>query len=208
MTDSGPAVYPSESEIRTLCETGAWGPAATAIVQRYGQELLEYLVAIARSETDGGDAFSQLTEDLWRGLPKFRWECSVRTWCYTLARHALSRVRRDPHRRPGRAVALSDAPEVARVAQHVRTTTMLVQQTAVKDEVRALRESLSPDDQAILILRVDRGLPWLDVARALAPEGDEPDAADLRRRSANLRKRFERIKSDLRALVDRHAVGR
>lgn len=173
------------------------------IVERYGRELLEYLVAIARSEADGADAFSQFTEDLWRGLPRFRWQASARTWSYTLARHALSRLRRDPHRRAGRAVALSDAPEVARAADQVRTHTITFLRTAVKDRVAALRDELSPEDQAILILRIDRKLEWRDVARALADEGEELDDVEVTRRSAALRKRFERIKNDLKKLVAR-----
>ncbi len=195
-----------EGAIRELCVQERWQEAATAILERYGRELLEYLVAIARSETDGADAFSQFTEDVWRGLPRFRWESSARTWCYALARNALSRLRRQAHRKPGRGIALSDAPEVARLAEHVRSTTIVYLRTVVKDEVAALRRQLSPDDQAILILRIDRRLPWLDVARALADEGETPDAAELRKRSAALRKRFERIKADLRALVARHSA--
>jgi RNA polymerase sigma-70 factor (ECF subfamily) len=191
-----------EAAIQDLCTQGRWQDAATAIIERYGRELTEYLVAIARSETDGADAFSQFTEDLWRGLPRFRWQSSARTWSYALARNALSRVRRQPHRRPGRGIALSDAPEVARVAENVRSTTIIYMRTVMKDEVAALRNQLSPEDQSILILRIDRRLPWLDVARALADE-DDLDAAELRRRSASLRKRFERIKADLKALVKR-----
>ena len=183
-----------EAGIRDLYTQKRWQKAATAILERYGRELMEYLVAIARSETDGADAFSQFTEDLWKGLPRFRWQSSARTWCYTLARNALSRIRRQPHRKPGRGIALSDAPEVARLAENMRSTTIMYMRTVVKDEVAALRDELSPEDQAILILRIDRRLPWLDVARALADEDDEPDAAELR-------KRFERIKADLKALV-------
>jgi RNA polymerase sigma-70 factor (ECF subfamily) len=192
-----------EAGIRELCTQERWQEATTAILERYGRELMEYLVAIARSETDGADAFSQFTEDLWKGLPRFRWQSSARTWCYTLARNALSRIRRQPHRKPGRGIGLSDAPEVARLAENMRSTTIMYMRTVVKDEVAALRDELSPEDQAILILRIDRRLPWLDVARALADEDDEPDASELRKRSASLRKRFERIKADLKALVER-----
>ncbi|KAB2896718.1 MAG: hypothetical protein F9K40_14020, partial [Kofleriaceae bacterium] len=78
----------SEATIHALCEAQRFDAAATAIVERYGRELLEYLVAIARSEADGADAFSQFTLDLWKGLPRFRWQATARTWCYTLARHA------------------------------------------------------------------------------------------------------------------------
>jgi RNA polymerase sigma-70 factor (ECF subfamily) len=189
-----------EAELRTLCEAQRWRDAATWIVLRYGRELLTYVVAIARSETDGGEAFSQFTEDLWRGLPGFRWQSSARTWCYTVARNALFRVRRTA-RRGAPLVALSDAPEVARAAEQVRSATITYLRTQVKDAVAELRERLDPDDQAILILRVDRKLSWLDVARALAGE-DELSGAELGRRAATLRKRFGRIKSDLKKLLE------
>lgn len=200
---SEPAADDPEAPIRASCAAGDWAAAARRILDLYGRELLEYLVAIARSEADGADAFSQFTEDLWRGLPKFRWQASARTWCYTLARHALARLRRDPHRRPGRAVALDDAPELARAAEQLRTHTLTYLRTAVKDRVAALRDELSPEDQAVLILRIDRKLEWRDVARALADEDDALDDAELARRSAALRKRFERIKNDLKKLVAR-----
>lgn len=195
----------SEAPIRALCEAKSFDLAATKIIERYGRELMEYLVAIARSEADGADAFSQFTLDLWKGLPRFRWQASARTWCYTLARHALARVRRDPARRPGRAIALSDAPQVAKAAEQVRTRTISYLRTEVKDRVQALRDELSPEDQAILILRIDRKLEWRDVVRALADEDDvvELTDAEITKRSGALRKRFERIKNDLKKLVER-----
>lgn len=199
MPEAEPAVD-VEAELRALWGEQRWRDATTWIVQRYGRELLTYVVAIARSEADGAEAFSQFTEDLWRGLPRFRWQSTARTWCYTLIRNALFRVRRRA-RRGGPLVALSDAPEVARLAEQVRTTTITYLRTQVKDAVAELREQLAPDDQAILILRVDRKLSWLDVARALAGD-DELSGDELTRRSATLRKRFGRIKSDLKRLLE------
>jgi RNA polymerase sigma-70 factor (ECF subfamily) len=199
--DSTPDAEPdAEAELRALADAQRWSEAATWIVQRYGRELMTYLAAIARSETDGAEAFSQFTEDLWRGLPRFRWQSTARTWCYTLARNALFRVRRKARRGGGPMLALSDAPEVARAAEQVRTATITYLRTQVKDEVAALREQLDPDDQAILILRIDRKLSWTDVARALAEE-EELAEDELARRSATLRKRFGRIKSDLKKLL-------
>lgn len=206
MTEPAAAPDP-EAELRTLCDAQRWSEAATLVFERYGRELMTYLVAIARSETDGAEAFSQFTEDLWRGLPRFRWQSSARTWCYTLARNALFRVHRSVRRRGGPAIALSDAPAVAQAAEQVRTATLTYLRTQVKDEVAALRERLSPDDQALLILRIDRKLPWLDVARALAGEEELPDD-ELSRRSATLRKRFGRIKSDLKKLLARREGDR
>ncbi len=186
-----------EAETRARLADGRLELAVAAVVRGYGPELLTYLVAVARSETDGSDAFSEAIVDVWRGLPAFRWESSVRTWCYTLARRALARLYRAPARR--RQVALASEDLTALVAE-VRTATATAARTDVKDAVRALREELTPDEQAILILRVDRNLPWRDVARILADEEAPSDAA-LVRRAAALRKRFEAIKATLRDKV-------
>jgi len=87
-------------------------------------------------------------------------------------------------------VPLSSAPEVAALAAAARTTTVPWQRTEVKDEVSRLRESLPVDDQTLLILRIDRKMSWREIAHILG-ETQEPA----------LRKRFERIKERLRALV-------
>ena len=65
--------------------------------------------------------------------------------------------------------------------------------------MRSLREHLDPDDQALLVLRVDKDLPWRDISLVfLGPESSE---AELVRQAALLRKRFERVKTKLRALM-------
>lgn len=186
-----------EAPLRAACERQAWNEATTLILELYGRELLEFLIATARSEVDGSEAFSIFTEHLWKGLPRFRWTASARTWCYTIARRALSRLRRDPHRKSDRAVPLGDSPEVAALAHRVRTETLSYLRSAAKDRVAELRDDLDPDDQALLILRIDRKLAWRDVALAFADE-DDLDPAELTRRTAAVRKRFERIKQELK----------
>lgn len=186
----------AEATIREAAEAGRWADAATAALRAYGDELLGYLVAVTRNETDAGDAFSHLTEDMWKGLPGFRWACSFRTWIYGLARHALSRVRRDPHRR--RAVPLADA-HVAALIDELRSRTATFLRTETRDKIARLRAELDPDDQTLLILRINRRLPWRDIARVMSPDAAEASPADLDRRTAALRKRFERLKADLKA---------
>jgi hypothetical protein len=62
-----------------------------------------------------------------------------------------------------------------------------------------LRMALEPDDQIILTLRVDRARSWRDIAAVMAGEG-APDT-EIARKSALLRKRFERLNARLRDLV-------
>ena len=71
-------------------------------------------------------------------------------------------------------------------------------QTREKDRLRALREALDPDDRTLLVLRVDRDMPWSDVARVFLGDGARGDEASVARKAAALRKRFERVKAMLR----------
>jgi len=189
-----------EQQIRGHCDAGRWGPAATVALRGYGPEVLGYLCAMCRSETDAAEAFSGFCEDLWKGLPGFRWQSTFRTWAYTVARHALYRLARDPQRRRERNVALSESPEVLELAEQVRTTTMIHLRTETKNKFTALREQLEPDDRTLLILRVDRKLAWSEIAVIMADAAD-PTPEQIKRGAATLRKRFERAKERLRKLA-------
>jgi len=192
----------SEQAIQALCETGAYAEATTSALRRYGIELLGFLRAIARDDDLAAEAFAELGEDVWKGLPRFRWDASRRSWLYTLARNALGQLRRDPRRRAERNLPLSIAPEMAAV---VRTVTREIQRTAVKDELRVLREQLDPEEHELVLLRLDRGLSWKDIARILGPSSDE----QLDARAAALRKRFERAKRRLKKLaIERGLIQR
>lgn len=165
--------------------------AATAAVRGYGPQILGYLVAILRDDAAAYDVFSQFSEDLWRGLATFRRECSFRTWAYKLAWNAALRFRRDAFRRRVRRLQTT---EVSKLVEEVHSASRIYQQTAVKDRMAQLREQLEPDEQTLLILRVDRNLAWKEIAQVLA-EGDTPVEESA------LRKRFERLKVKLRTLA-------
>ena len=180
-----------EGEIHALREAGDLDAAATRAIEAYGAEVMGFLVSYMRDEDDAGDVFAQASEDLWKGLRGFDGRASLRTWFYTLARNAASRFRRSPHRRPGRHVPLSQA---AAAADRIRSQTLPHLRTEVKDKFAEIRNALDPEDRALLILRVDRQLEWDDVARVL-----EPDEANSARAAARLRKRYERVKEDIRA---------
>ncbi|MBC7975307.1 MAG: sigma-70 family RNA polymerase sigma factor [Myxococcales bacterium] len=186
-----------ERDIRALCAAAAYPEATTSALQLYGVELLSFLRALANNHDLASEAFAELGEDVWKGLPRFRWEASLRSWLYSLARNALSQLRRDPRRRVDRNLPLSIAPEMAAV---VRTVTLQIQRTEVKDEFRILREQLDPEEHEILLLRLDRGLAWKDIARILG--GTE----NLESRAAALRKRFERAKERLKKLAIEHGL--
>lgn len=184
--------YPSDHVAR-LSE-----PTVEQVLTEHGAEIFGWLLATLPSETDAADAFSLFSEDLWKSLARHAGRCSIRTWCYMIARHAVSRVLEA--RRTGRAVPLSEAP-VSGVAAQVRDATLSYLRTDVKQRVRSLREQLDADDQVLLVLRVDKDLGWRDIA--IAMYGIELGEPELARHAARLRKRFERVKAQLRQLAAR-----
>ena len=192
-----------EREIRSKLDTGGARDAAAAAIELYGGEVLGFLHAVARDEDLASEAFSAFSEDLLRGLPGFRWDASLRTWAYALARNALHRLRRDPRRRARNNVPLSNpGADISAIVDQVRTATLPFLRTSVKDELRRLREALDPDDHALLVLRIDRKMSWRDIARALP--GEETEEVD--RRAATLRKRFERAKTMLREMATARGI--
>jgi RNA polymerase sigma-70 factor (ECF subfamily) len=183
-----------DADIVVLIRAGALDQAAARALEEYGAELYGFLVSLVGNEAGAAEVFAQVGEDLWKGLPSFAFRCSVRTWLYLLARHAAARFRRSPWNHRGRRTGDSRLDDF--VAQ-TRNHTQPWLRTDVKDRFRAIRESLDPDDRALLILRVDRALPWQDVARVTLGD-DAVDEAVLAREVARLTKRFQLLKEELR----------
>src|SRR5574339_245759 len=126
-----------ETEIRAAHDSGDLSSAATIALEGYGPEILGYLAAITASVDDAGEIFSDFSEDLWRGLPEFRWESTFRTWAYVLARHAMHRQTR----KKKNFLPLSAAP-ISRIEQQVRERTLAHLRTEVKDRFVELRAAL------------------------------------------------------------------
>jgi RNA polymerase sigma-70 factor (ECF subfamily) len=190
-----------EAQVRELCTLGRGDDAATAALKGYGPEILGFILALVRSEDDASDVFSIFSEDLWRGLPGFVWQCSLRTWSYTLARHAVHRFRTSPHRDAARRIPLSQASALSRLGAQLRTTTLPFLRASAKSQLDEVRRSLPEDDQTLLILRVDKGLDWNEIARVMAAGEEEPTGPALSKEAARLRKRFQLLKDRLRELA-------
>lgn len=179
-----------EDAVRGHVDAGRTRAGAEAALAAYGAELLGYLYAVLRSEQDAHDVFADVCVQVWRDLPAFRWQSSLRTWAYAIARHRVL-DHREAAARQKRLVPISTSPEMQALVAEARTATRSYQRTDMKDRVAAVRATLDPDDQTLLILRVDRAMEWRDVALVL---GISP---------ATARKRYERVKQRLRVLLDR-----
>lgn len=171
-------------------------------LRAYGDEIYSFILAQFHGNLGAADeAFSEFSEDLWRGLPAFQWRCTLRAWSYRIARSACSHYRRSPYNQAERRAPIGVSAIVDQLGQQARSSTQVHMRTEVKDKVRELREQLSPGDRDLLILRVDRGLSWREVVFALHADDEPPPNADLPRLEANVRQRFADIKKHLRGLA-------
>jgi RNA polymerase sigma-70 factor (ECF subfamily) len=189
-----------ERDVHDACQRGDYPRALTLALTGYGPELLGFLVAVQPSEAE--DTFAELAEALWRSMPRFAWDSSLRTWVYAIARNIMRTNRRDARRREKRGVRAGDSA-FERLAARVRTETLAFLKTEKRTRLQALRDALSEEDRMLLVLRVDRRLAWDDIARVLqaAPVDAPLDAGALRTESARLRKRFQVVKDRLRDLA-------
>jgi RNA polymerase sigma-70 factor (ECF subfamily) len=185
-----------ESQLRELLARSEIDRATEVAIRAFGPELLGWLRSILPTDDDAQDAFSRTSEELWRSLAKFDGRCSVRTWCYTIARRVAVKIRAQP--RHTREVLVSTVPSVVGAVTHVLDTMKMAQQRAV-DVYAQIRAELSEEEQTLLVLRVDRGLSWKDIAQVLADEAETD--GDIQRRAAQLRKQFERVKAHLKKLA-------
>jgi RNA polymerase sigma-70 factor (ECF subfamily) len=185
-----------EREVRRLCEGGAFVAATAAAIRVYGPEILGFLIAQHHSAGDADEVFSLWSEHLFRGLPRFGWGCSLRTWAYTLAHNASISFARGRRARARRERA-AGSQEIAAVEQQVRTETPAHQRTEAKSKLAAIRDALPPEDRMLLVLRVDKRLEWKDLARVMLGEDGDVTEAAIAKESQRLRKRFQLLKEKL-----------
>jgi RNA polymerase sigma-70 factor (ECF subfamily) len=188
-----------------LCAQGDYGGAATKAIRAYGPEIVGFLRACAGGADDPSETFSDFTEALWKGLPSFAWRSSVRTWAYGIARN-VSRSRGRERARRRRLIVDPGESVVQGVAEQVRTETLSFLRTEKRTRLQALRDALPEDDRMLLVLRVDRGLAWNELARVFSGDEGPLDGAALVKEAARLRKRLQLVKQRLKEMARREGL--
>lgn len=197
-----------ELSIRTAYAHEDFTTAARLAFALYGREILTFLRARLRGEDHADEAFAMFAEDLWSGIQRFEWRCTLRCWAYVLARNAANRYTNAPHRQRVRNLPLSQHASALVREESARARTEPHRDTSVKHRMRALREQLVGDDQTLLMLHIDRGLTFRELALVLH-NGEAPLAGEAHaRETARLRKRFERVKTELRRLARKEGLLR
>lgn len=184
-----------ETEIRAALAAADYEAATTLTIRVYGPELLAFLRSRLRELHYARDAFAWLAEDLWRGMPNFRGESSVRTWAYAIARNVIRRYLDRELRVRMQAVPISQVSRASALA------VALPSQSGIDDRVARIRAQLDDEEQMLLALRVDKAMDWKDVAQVMLYEGVLSSEDDIKREAARLRKRFQILKDKLRRLA-------
>jgi len=172
-----------EARIRDLLAADDRPAAATAAIQEFGPPVLRYLRSLLRDEDDASDAFSVFAENVWRGLPTWRGEGSLKAWAFRLAWNGAMNLKNEAWRRRGRRFFSGEA---SALAEEIRTRSH-VKVERQRNALDKLRESLDVEEISLLTLRIDQKLSWAEIADVTAIDGQRVEAAALM-------KRFERLK--------------
>jgi RNA polymerase sigma-70 factor (ECF subfamily) len=196
-----------DDEVRAALAKGDVSGATSIAIRSYGPEVFGFVCVMLEDYDEASEVFSSVSERLWTTLPTFEWRCSLRTWCYRIARSAAIDHLRQRQRAQKRRVALSDAPEVMELAERVRTQTLTFLRTEKRTEIERLRDELSEHDRLLLVLRVDRNLEWHEVAVVLGEESIDPnDPEAVKREAARLRKQFQLLKERVREMAKARGI--
>ena len=185
-----------EQQIGSCLDRGDVKEAATEALRGYGPQILAYLAGVLRDDEAAAEVFSEFSEDLWRGIGAFRRESSFRTWAYRLAWNAARQLARDPFRKRGQRL---ESSEWSAIAQEVRSSAASQRQFEIHGGLAKLRTALHPDEQSLLILRIDRELSWKEVAQVMSESGTPLNELAWR-------KRFERLKIRLHKMAKKEGL--
>jgi RNA polymerase sigma-70 factor (ECF subfamily) len=189
---------PGDERVLSLLAAGDRRQAATEVIRAHGPAALRYQRAHLRDEGAAEDAFSLFAEWAWEAIERFRGDSSLRTWAFGIAWNAARRVRDEAWRRRRQRL---ESGEASKLAQEIRTSSALERDRRV-DRLKDLRRELSPEEQNLLVLRLDQRLSWEEIAAIISGGGEPVGAAALRKRFERLKERMARL-ARARGLVRR-----
>jgi RNA polymerase sigma factor (sigma-70 family) len=195
MADNGTQAQGLDDRVRGLLAKGEAAQALDEALRAVGPDILGFLYRSLRSEADAEDVFAAVSERLWRSLGgAFKWQCPLRSWAHIIARNEANRFRRGERRHADGHVPIS---QLAEVIAAVTATTRSRHRADRELALAQLRDELSDDDRELLVLRVDRALPWNEIALAFADDPEHCSDEEIRRLSDALRQRFHSLKKRL-----------
>jgi RNA polymerase sigma factor (sigma-70 family) len=157
----------SQDRFRALLEAAREGsdPAWAEIYRWLAPLVMGYLRVNGAPEPE--DTLSEVFLQVARDLPGFEGdERSFRSWVFTIAHHRLIDARRASARRPVEPVPEPPEPQESGATLAGDAADEALARIGL-DEVHRVLEALSPDQRAVLLLRVLGELTVEEVARAI-----------------------------------------
>jgi RNA polymerase sigma-70 factor, ECF subfamily len=180
-----------ESRVRAELRRGDVAAATALTVSFFGPEVHGFLIAVLAGDRGAPELYARFVAELRRQLAGFGWRCPLRVFVYFVARSALRHHRgAAPLGSPLSSAGLAPIP---------------AQRRARRLAVALLRRSLTPDDRALLVLRVDRRLAWRDLA--ITSLGENVGVPDLAAEARRLRDRFKVLRQQMKQLTERPAAS-
>jgi RNA polymerase sigma-70 factor (ECF subfamily) len=167
LADAGPAGGASkdpEAAIRRLCEAGDLQAARACAVEAYGPQVLGFLVTMLRSERDARFVFDDACSAFGAQVASLEPRFSFRTWLYALARRAAGDFRR-PSTPPPPTPAPAPSPDEDPSDAIPPSRTESWGPPSPPGTPAAIRDGLTAEDRALLVLRIDRGMTWDEIAQ-------------------------------------------
>ncbi len=191
-----------EKRTKEAFQAADYKTATSIFLHHYRNDIYTFLLGrLSYNETDAEDVLSEFQEDFCKGLPGFRWRCTLRSWAYRLAWNAACRFLKDPYRKPERHLPLSQQSRIAQTSAGQRSETKKYLRTETKSWLCRIRKQLTDDEQALLVLRVNKKMSWRELAMIMSDGGETLDETDINRTSARLRQRFTKVKTKIKELA-------
>lgn len=190
-----------EAEAQRLALDGREREAADLLLSHLSSEIRSFLHRMLSDVMLVDEAHRATGERLPHEIPRLRNECSPRSWTYIVARRQANRCRI-------RRTASSGKEKAARPLETGalpmgNASAIETVSTTCRDELEQLRASLSDEDRDLLLLRVEYGFAWKEVACAFLDD-DESNADAILREATQLRQRFRAIRSRVVTAIANH----
>jgi len=152
--------------------------AADESVRGYGEEIAGYLLALLLEEPAADEVFSRVCEK-----PRPSHVPAAVVAAHLALPAGLERRARLPERAERTPIGALRTTEISGIGAEIAASRPPFERSSFVDAFAKLRESLDPQEQTLLTLRLHAGMSWNEIAEVVG------------RKPAALRKRYERLKA-------------
>jgi hypothetical protein len=185
---TAPASIASIAAVRSALDIGRIADAVSRVLDVFGPEIYGFVTAALLDSAAACHAYAAIAVAIQRDLPGFGWLCTLRTFLYFLARREL-RQRRER----GVDLVRPHASAIDRAwlcpSRHGRTGTFVAE----------LQRRLGAEDRELLVLHVDRGLTWRQLA--CTSLGERAGERELAGESHRIQHRVLAVRTEIEELT-------